>query len=121
MEGGGLSRSPDEGGTAGYAGQRQGPGSTLPVVDCYGRRVPAPAYVLWYKHPAERHTPSPEVWKTLAEDQEFQSLFAGLVDRGVAPDPHRGRLCLGRCAHSDGNVRRHCGVRRLGPPRGPLR
>ena len=26
------------------------------------------AYVLWYKQPLERRGPSPEVWKTLAED-----------------------------------------------------
>ena len=27
-----------------------------------------PAYVMWYKQPPERRGPSPEVWKTLAED-----------------------------------------------------
>ena len=42
-----------------------------------------PAYVLWYKQPPERRGPSPEVWKTLAEEQELQSLFAGLVDGGA--------------------------------------
>ena len=30
-----------------------------------------PAFVLWYKQPPERRGPSPEVWKTLAEDQEL--------------------------------------------------
>ena len=29
------------------------------------------AYVLWYKQPPERRRPSPEVWKTLAVDQEL--------------------------------------------------
>ena len=29
-----------------------------------------PAYVLWFKQPPERRGPSPEVWKTLAEDGE---------------------------------------------------
>ena len=42
-----------------------------------------PAYVLWYKQPPDRCGPSPEVWKTLAEDQELQTLFAGLVDGGA--------------------------------------
>ena len=42
-----------------------------------------PAYVLWYKQPPERRGPSPEVWKTLADDQELQSLFTGLVDGGA--------------------------------------
>ena len=42
-----------------------------------------PAYVLWYKQPPERRRPSPEVWKTLAEDQELRTLFAGLVDGGA--------------------------------------
>ena len=35
--------------------------------------------------------------------------------RLVAPDPHRGRLCRGRCAQHGGDVRHQRGVRRLGP------
>ena len=42
-----------------------------------------PAYVLWFKQPPERRGPSPEVWKTLAEDGELRSMFAGLVDGGA--------------------------------------
>ena len=42
-----------------------------------------PAYVLWFKQPAERRGPSPQVWKTLAEDGELRSTFAGLVDGGA--------------------------------------
>ena len=42
-----------------------------------------PAFMLWYKQPPERRGPSPEVWKTLAEDQELHSMFAGLVDGGA--------------------------------------
>ena len=42
-----------------------------------------PAFVLWNKQPPERRGPSPEVWKTLAEDQEPHSMFAGLVDGGA--------------------------------------
>ena len=34
-----------------------------------------PAFVLWYKQPPERRGPSLEVWKTLAEDQELQSIL----------------------------------------------
>ena len=37
-----------------------------------------PAYVLWFKQPPERRGPSAEVWKTLAEDGELHSMFAGL-------------------------------------------
>ena len=51
-----------------------------------------PAFVLWYKQPPERRGPSPEAWKTLANDQELLSMFAGLVD-----------ICVHRCtqlAHS---------------------
>ena len=51
-----------------------------------------PAYVLWYKQPPERRGSSPEVWKTLAEDQELQAgWFAGLVDRGA---PGNLGVCL---------------------------
>ena len=42
-----------------------------------------PAFVLWFKQPPERRGPSREVWKTLAEDQELHSMFAGLVDGGA--------------------------------------
>ena len=42
-----------------------------------------PAFVLWFKQPLERCRPSPEVSKTLAEDQELHSMFAGLVDGGA--------------------------------------
>ena len=42
-----------------------------------------PAYVLWYKQLPERRRPSMEVWKTLAEDQELQTLFAAVVDVGA--------------------------------------
>ena len=42
-----------------------------------------PAFVLWFERPPERCGPSPEVWKTLAEDQELHSRFAGLVDGGA--------------------------------------
>ena len=42
-----------------------------------------PAYVLWYKQPPERRGPSPEVWKTLAKDEELGTLFAGPVDGGA--------------------------------------
>ena len=42
-----------------------------------------PAYVLWFKQPPERRGPSPDVWKTLAEDGELSSIFAGLVDGGA--------------------------------------
>ena len=39
--------------------------------------------MLWFKQPPERRGPSPEVWKTLAEDGELRSMFAGLVDGGA--------------------------------------
>ena len=42
-----------------------------------------PAYVLWSKQPLECRGPSPEVWKTLAEDGELRSMLAGLVDGGA--------------------------------------
>ena len=42
-----------------------------------------PGYVLWFKQPPERRGPSPEVWKTLAEDGELRSMFAGLVHGGA--------------------------------------
>ena len=42
-----------------------------------------PAFVPWFKQPLERRGPSPEVWKTLAEDQELHSMFVGLVDGGA--------------------------------------
>ena len=42
-----------------------------------------PAFVQWFKQPPERRGPSPEVWKTLPEDQELRSMFAGLVDGGA--------------------------------------
>ena len=42
-----------------------------------------PAYVLLFKQPPERRRPFSEVWKTLAEDQEIQTLFAGLLDGGL--------------------------------------
>ena len=42
-----------------------------------------PVFVLWLKQPLERRGPSPEVWKTLTEDQELRSMFAGLVDGGA--------------------------------------
>ena len=42
-----------------------------------------PVYVLWFKQPPVRRGPSPEVWKTLAEDGELSSRFAGLVDGGA--------------------------------------
>ena len=43
-----------------------------------------PAFVLWFKQPPVRHWPSPEVWKTRAEDQELHSMSPGLVN-GAAP------------------------------------
>ena len=48
-----------------------------------GAACQQPAFVLWYQQPPERRGPSPEVWKTLAEDQELHSMFAGLVDGGA--------------------------------------
>ena len=81
IEGGGLGRSPD--GAARYARQRQGPGRTLPAVDRHRRHMPAPRVRAVYKQPPERRGPSPEVWKTLAEHYELQSLFAGFVDGGA--------------------------------------
>ena len=39
--------------------------------------------MLWHKQPSERCGPSQAVWKTLTEDQELQTLFAGLVDGGA--------------------------------------
>ena len=41
------------------------------------------AYVLWYRQPPERRGLSPEVWTTLATDQELHTLFVGLVDGGA--------------------------------------
>ena len=48
-----------------------------------GAACPHPAYVLWFKQPLERRGPSPEVLKTLAEDRELRSMFAGLADGGA--------------------------------------
>ena len=42
-----------------------------------------PALVLWYKQPPERRGPSPEVSKTLAEDQELHAIFRGTGDAGA--------------------------------------
>ena len=42
-----------------------------------------PAFMLWFKQPPELRGPSPEVWKTLAEDEELHSMFAGPVDGGA--------------------------------------
>ena len=42
-----------------------------------------PAYVLWYKQPPECRRPSPQVWTTLAEDQELHTPFAELEDGGA--------------------------------------
>ena len=51
-----------------------------------------PAFVLWYKQPPERRGPSPEVSKTLAEDQELHAIFAG---RGTRVPLARGESASG--------------------------
>ena len=83
LNGRGLHRPPLVCGPAGDARQLQGPGGALPALDRHRRGLQHPAYVLWFKQPPERRGPSPEVWKTLAEDGELRSMLAELVDGGA--------------------------------------
>ena len=57
-------------------------GGPLPALDRHGRGLPAPRVRAVVQAATGAPRPSPEVWKTLAEDQELHSMFARLVDGG---------------------------------------
>ena len=60
--------------------------------------------MLWFKQPPERRGPSPEVWKTLAEDRELRSMFAGLLDGGA---PSNVGVCVSGAKPAEPKVVAH--------------